>query len=127
MVKFASASSRILEDAVSDVQQQHIRFGVQHTDVPRLVRPVREWLNDEANAPVQKQGVPRGTPAVISRTDPAAAWAARTAKGRFGYAFNVIIDTPGGVAMEVEASPARFAAEVSARRTMLARAGDRHG
>lgn len=71
--------------------------------------------------------MPRGKPAAISRTDPAAAWAARTAKGRFGYAFNVLIHTPGGVAMDVEASPARFASEVDAGRAMLARAGDRHG
>ena len=71
--------------------------------------------------------MPRGKPAAISRPDPAAAWAARTAKGRFGYAFNVLIDTPGGVSMDVKASPARFAAEVDAGRAMLARAGDRHG
>lgn len=71
--------------------------------------------------------MPLGEPAVISPTDPAAAWAARTAKGRFGYAFNVMVDTPGGVAMDVEASPGRFAAEVDTGRAMLARAGDRHG
>ena len=96
-------------------------------DVPRLARPVREWLADQANAPAQEQGVPLGKPAAISRTDPAAAWAARTARGRFGYAFNVMVDTPGGIAMDVEASPVRFAAEVDAGRIMLARAGDRHG
>lgn len=94
-------------------------------EVPRLTRPVREWLADEANAPPQEYGVPRGEPVAISRTDPAAAWAARTAKGRFGYAFNVLIDTPNGVAMDVEATPARFAAEVDAGRIMLVRAGDR--
>ena len=96
-------------------------------DVSRLARPVREWLADQATAPAQEHGVPRGKPTAISRTDPAAVWAARTARERFGYAFNVLIDTPGGVAMEVEASPARFAAEVDAGRAMLARAGDRHG
>lgn len=96
-------------------------------DTPRLARPVREWLADQANAPPQEHEVPRGKPAAISHTDPAAAWAARTAKGRFGYALNVLIDTPGGVAIDVEASPARFAAEVDAGRVMLARAGDRLG
>ena len=94
-------------------------------DVPCLTRPVREWLADQANTPAQEHGAPRGEPAAISRTDPAAAWAARTAKGRFGYAFNVLIDTPNGVAMDVEASPARFAAEVDAGRIMLVRAGER--
>ena len=90
----------------------------------RLTRPVREWLADQAIAPAQEHGAPRGKPAAISRTDPGAAWSARTARGRFGYAYNVLIDTPGGVAVEVEASPARFAAEVDAARIMLARAGD---
>jgi transposase len=63
---------------------------------PRLPRPVCEWLADQANAPPQEHGVPRGKPAEVSRTDPASAWSARTARGRFGYAFNVLIDTPGG-------------------------------
>lgn len=94
---------------------------------PRLPRPVCEWLADEANAPPQEHGVPRGKPAAVSRTDPASAWSARTARGRFGYALNVLIDTPGGVTIDVEASPARFAAEVDAGRTMLARADDRFG
>ena len=98
-----------------------------YMDAPRLARPTREWLSDQATAPAQEDGVPRGKPAAISRTDPAAAWAARTAKGRFGYVFNVLIDTPGGVTMDVEASPSRFAAEVDAGRAMLARADDRHG
>ena len=110
----------------ADASWQH-KMRESDMNVPRLARPVREWLSDEATAPAQEHGVPRGTPAVISRTDPAPAWAARTAKGRFGHAFHVMIDTPGGVAMEVEASPARFAAEVDAGRIMLMRAADRIG
>jgi transposase len=94
-------------------------------DGPQRSRPVREWLADQASAPAQAHGVPRGKPAAISRTDPAAAWAARSVRGRFGYAFNILIDTPTGVAIDVEASPARFAAEVDAARAMLARASDR--
>jgi transposase len=110
----------------ADASWQH-KMRDSDMDVPHLTRPVREWLADQANAPTQEHGVPRGEPAAISRTDPAAAWAARTAKGRFGYAFNVLVDTPGGVAIDVEASPARFAAEVDAGRIMLARASDQHG
>ncbi|WP_333702779.1 IS1182 family transposase [Sphingobium yanoikuyae] len=102
--------------------QRKMRDG--DTAASRLSKPVREWLVDQANAPAQDHGAPRGKPAALSRTDPGAAWSARTARGRFGYAFNVLIDTPGGVAVEVEASPARFAAEVDAARIMLARAGD---
>jgi Transposase DDE domain len=51
----------------------------------------------------------------------------RTVRGRFGYALNVLIDTPGGVALDVEATPARFAVEVDAGRDMLARAAERFG
>ena len=69
----------------------------------------------------------RSVPAELSRTDPAAAWSSRTVRGRFGYALNVLIDTPSGVALDVKASPARFAAEVDAERDMLARAAERFG
>ena len=68
---------------------------------------------------------PPPEPAALSRTDPASAWAKRPSHGRFGYALNVLVDMPGGVALDVEASPARFAAEVDAGRTMLRRAAER--
>lgn len=90
-----------------------------------LARPVREWLADHALAPLSDTGPRRGVPAELSRTDPAAAWSARTVRGRFGYALNILIDTPSGVALDVEATPARHAAEVDAGRDMLARAAKR--
>lgn len=61
-----------------------------------LARPVREWLTDQALAPVSDIGPRRGAPAALSRTDPAAAWSARTVRGRFGYALNLLIDTRPG-------------------------------
>lgn len=93
-------------------------------DRAALSRPVREWLADLSHAP-QPSGPRRGAPAELSRTDPAAAWSARMVRGRFGYALNLLIDTPGGVAMEVEATPARSASEVDAGRAMLAHAAAR--
>ncbi len=92
-----------------------------------MSRPVREWLADKATATEPGSGAYRGVPAELSRTDPAAAWSARMARGRFGYALNLLIDTPSGVAIEVEATPARSAAEVDAGRVMLAHAADRFG
>ena len=89
-------------------------------------RPVREWLQDEAVA-VTPSGPGRGAPAQLSRTDPAAAWAARGGRAKFGYALNLLIDTPGGVAIEVEATPARSATEVDAGQTMLIQAAHRFG
>lgn len=90
-------------------------------------RPVREWLADQALSPAPDSGPRRGTPAELSRTDPAAAWSARTARGRFGYAFNLLMDAPSGAALEVAATPARHASEVDAGRDMLARAAERFG
>lgn len=95
-------------------------------DASRASRPVREWLADRARIPESLAGTGKGFPGV-SRTDPAAAWSARTVRGRFGYALNVMIDTPGGAALDVAATPARFAEEVTAGRDMLARAADRFG
>ncbi|WP_239807476.1 IS1182 family transposase [Croceicoccus hydrothermalis] len=89
-------------------------------------RPVREWLQDEAVA-VKTAGPRREAPAQISRTDPAAAWAARGGRAKFGYAFNLLIDTPVGVAIEVEATPARSATEVDAGQIMLTHAAQRFG
>ena len=83
-----------------------------------LPRPVREWLADQEAA----AGSRRSAPAELSRTDPAAAWSARTVRGRFGYALNVLMDSPSGVALDLEAIPARFA---TAGRDMLARTAER--
>jgi transposase len=90
-------------------------------DAPRLARPVREWLADQAVSAAALE------PAALSRTDPASAWAKRPSHGRFGYAFNILVDMPSGVTLDVEASPARFAAEVDAGRVMLERAVERFG
>ncbi len=96
------------------------------THCPLTPRPVREWLADQALTPEPCLGK-RSVPVALSRTDPAAAWSARMARGRFGYAVNLMMDAPSGVTIEVEATPARFAAEVDAARAMLIRAADRFG
>ncbi|GEM72024.1 transposase [Sphingomonas sp. NPDC019816] len=91
--------------------------------VANASRAVREWVHDTGDAVFEMarskscQGV--------SRTDPAAAWSARTVRGRFGYALNALVDTPSGVALDVKATPARFAEEVDAGRVMLERSADR--
>ena len=105
--------------------QRKLRDG--DLDHAAISRPVREWLADQALSPVPDNGPRRGAPAELSRTDPAAAWSARTARGRFGYAFNLLMDAPSGAALDVEAAPARHAAEVDAGRDMLARAAERFG
>lgn len=108
----------------ADASWQRKVLPVNLPDASCATRPVREWLDDQARAPAQLPGTTKGFPGV-SRTDPAAAWSARTVRGRFGYALNVLIDTPSGAALDVEATPARFADEVDAGRDMLARAAER--
>ena len=91
--------------------------------VANASRAVREWIKDTGDAvwELARSNSCQG----VSRTDPAAAWSARTVRGRFGYALNALVDTPSGVARDVEATPARFAEEVDAGRVMLARSADR--
>jgi hypothetical protein len=73
-------------------------------------------------------GNPPSEPQVISLTDPAAAW---TSKGRaklsFAYGTDYLIDNKLAVIVDVEATPARWQAEVAATKTMLERTKERSG
>jgi hypothetical protein len=68
------------------------------------------------------RGNPPSDPKFTSLTDPAAAW---TNKGQmkavFAYGTNYLIDTKKAVIVDVEATPARWSAEVAATKTMLTR------
>jgi hypothetical protein len=74
--------------------------------------------------PGNKPAEPKST----SLTDPAAAW---TNKGQmkavFAYGTNYLIDTTAAIIVDVEATPARWSAEVAATKTVLARTEDRFG
>jgi transposase len=99
----------------------------------QVTRPVREYLAaldaaaavDAAKAD-DDDSTPRGNrpaePKSTSLTDPAAAW---TNKGQmkavFAYGTNYLIDTKKAVIVDVEATPARWSAEVAATKTMLTR------
>jgi Transposase DDE domain len=67
-------------------------------------------------------------PKSLSLTDPSAAL---TSKGKskiaFAYGTNYLIDTKAAIIVDVEASPARWTAEVAATRTMIDRAAKRFG
>lgn len=97
-------------------------------------RPVQKYLAalDQAAAaearpsPMPDDDMPSGNPPsvpqVTSLTDPAAAW---TSKGRtklcFAYGTNYLIDNKLAIILDVEATPARWQAEVAATKTMLQR------
>jgi hypothetical protein len=99
-----------------------------------VTRPVREYLAalDQAMAAEaartanadndQPPGNPPAEPKVTSLTDPAAA---RTNKEQmkvgFAYGTNYLIDTQRAIIVDVEATPARWSAEVAATKTMLER------
>jgi hypothetical protein len=100
----------------------------------RATRPEREYHEalDRAAAAEEAKcandgdpsppGNPPSKPKYTSLTDPAAAW---TNKGQmkavFAYATNYLIDTDHAVIVDVEATPARWSAEVAATKTMLTR------
>jgi Transposase DDE domain len=73
-------------------------------------------------------GAPPAPPKVTSLTDLAAAW---TNKGQtkvgFAYGTNYLIDTRRAIIVDVEATPARWTAEVAATKTMLERTHDCFG
>jgi hypothetical protein len=101
----------------------------------KVTRPVREYLAalDQAmaaeaakTAGADEDTPPPGNrpaaPKVTSLTDPAAAW---TNKGQmkvgFAYGTNYLIDLQRAIILDVEATPARWSAEVAATKTMLER------
>jgi transposase len=103
-------------------------------EAEKLARPVREYLaalDQAAAAEAAKTedadhdmppGNPPTPPKVTSLTDPSAAW---TNKGQrkvgFAYGTNYLIDLQRAIIVDVEATPARWSAEVATTKTMLGR------
>src|SRR5271168_1549416 len=96
-------------------------------DPGNVTRPVREYLDalDKA-AGLALSGEKPSPPKALSLTDPNAAL---TSKGKskiaFAYGTNYLIDTKAAIIVDVEASPARWTAEVAATRTMIERTASR--
>jgi transposase len=99
----------------------------------QVTRPVREYLaalDAAAEAEAMRSradddlppGNPPAEPKVTSLTDPAAAW---TNKGQmkvlFAYGINYLIDLQAAIIVDVQATPARWSAEVDATKTMVER------
>jgi transposase len=98
-------------------------------DPGNVTRPVREYLDQldkAAGLAVLLPGETRQPPKSLSLTDPCAAL---TSKGKskiaFAYGTNYLIDTRAAIILDVEASPARWTAEVVATRVMIDRTKDR--
>ncbi len=91
-------------------------------------RPVAEYLAalDAALPPEPDQPAPV-EPAHVSPTDPQAAFTCKHGPGRFAYAINPLLDLDTDCILDVEATPARFSAEVAATRTLVSRVKDKLG
>ena len=133
---FAIDASVIEADA-----SRNRKVGGKLTEWPEdeaVTQPVREYLAAldqaaEAEAAAKERasqaasddmptGNPPSEPKFTSLTDPAAAW---TNKGQmkvvFAYGDNYLIDTKTAIILDVEATPARWQAEVASTKTMLVR------
>ena len=93
-----------------------------------ISRPVAEYLAalDAALPPDPDEPAPVD-PTSISPTDPQAALTCKHGLARYAYAINPLLDLDTDCILDVEATPARFAAEVAATRTLVLRARTRLG
>ncbi len=97
-----------------------------------VARPVREYLAalDAALPPDPDEAEPGPEPIGpkhVSPTDPQAGFTLKGGAGRYAYAINPLLDLNTDCILDVEATPARFAAEVGATRTLVARVKERLG
>ncbi len=85
-------------------------------------RPVSEYLAalDAALPPEPDEPAPV-EPAYVSPTDPQAAFTRKGGFAHYAYAINPLLDLDTDCILDVEATPARFAAEVATTRTLVSR------
>lgn len=85
-------------------------------------RPVAEYLAAlDAALPPGPDEPAAVEPASISPTDAQAALTCKHGPARYAYAINPLLDLDTDCILDVEATPARFAAEVAATRTLVSR------
>ena len=86
-------------------------------------RPVAEYLAAlDAALPVDPNELAATEPMYVSPTDPQAALSCKHGPARYAYAINPLLDLSTDCILDVEATPARFSAEVAATRTLVSRA-----
>ena len=117
---------------VADTSRERRLKGADAADELRardtVSRPVAEYLAalDAALPPGPDEPAPV-EPASISPTDPQAALTCKHGPARYAYAINPLLDLDTDCILDVEATPARFAAEVAATRTLVSSAGTKLG
>ena len=126
---FATDASVIEADARVMRRTEDAKPPDDWNDPHNITRPVREYLDQlDKTAGLALAGEKPSPPKALSLTDPNAAL---TSKGKskiaFAYGDNYLIDTKAAIIVDVEASPARWTAEVAATRTMIDRTANRFG
>ena len=93
-----------------------------------ISRPVAEYLATlDAALPANPDEPAPSEPMHVSPTDPQAALSCKHGPSRYAYAINPLLDLDTDCILDVEATPARFSAEVGATRTLLSRAEAKFG
>jgi hypothetical protein len=93
-------------------------------DPENVSRPVREYLQTLDREAGLGHAEFNSAPKYLSETDPAAAWSVKGGAAAFGYETNYLLDSAGGVIVDVEATPARLSQEIIAAKTMIDRTED---
>jgi transposase len=125
---FATDASVIEADARIARRSEGKEPPTDWSDPAKVTRPVREYLDelDKAAGLTPLPGEQPQPAKSLSLTDPTAAL---TSKGKskiaFAYGTNYLIDTKVAIIVDVEASPARWTAEVAATRVMIERVKNR--
>ena len=114
--------STIMADASREKKQKGTAAVDELRARESVSRPVAEYLAAlDAAMPPGRDEPASVEPASISPTDPQAALTCKHGPARYAYAINPLLDLDTDCILDVEATPARFAAEVAATRTLVSR------
>lgn len=120
--------STILADASWEKKLNGAAAADELRALDKVSRPVAEYLAAlDAALPVLPDEPEPIDPKHVSPTDPEAALTRKHGPARYAYAINPLLDLDTDCILDVEATPARFAAEVAAARTLITRAKARLG
>jgi len=126
--ELAVDGSTILADASWEKKLNGAAAADELRALDKVSRPVAEYLAAlDAALPVLPDEPEPIEPKHVSPTDPQAALTRKHGPARYAYAINPLLDLDTDCILEVEATPARFAAEVAATRTLITRAKARLG
>lgn len=121
--ELAVDGSTILADASWEKKLPGATAGDELRARDTVSRPVAEYLAAlDAALPVAADEREPIEPKHISPTDPQAALTRKHGPARYAYAINPLLDLDTDCILDVEATPARFSAEVAAARTLITRA-----